>query len=113
MRNTNKLIEDIREQTDNLDMLLAYANSLSSAISIDHSECISVDGESEFTYSSDIADGLLALNDYLIGQIKQAHRQRDQQIYELIQAHQAQTEALNTYKLVESERKAVEVAKDE
>ncbi|WP_440210595.1 hypothetical protein [Actinobacillus pleuropneumoniae] len=113
MRNTNKLITDIREQTDNLDMLLTYASSLSSAISVDHSECLSVDEESEFTYSSDIADGLLALNDYLIEQIKQAHRQRNKQIYELIKAHEAQTEALNTYKLAESERKTVEVAKDE
>lgn len=113
MRNTNKLIEDIREQTDKIDILLFYANSLSSAISIDHSECISTDGEGEFTYSSRIADGLLGLNDYLIEQIKQAHRQRDQQIYELIKVHEAQTEALNAYKLAESERKAVEVAKDE
>lgn len=113
MRNTNKLITDIREQTDKIDMLLAYANSLSSAISIDHSECLSADGEGGFTYSYDIADGLLALNDYLIEQIKQAHRQRNENIHELIQAHQAQTEALNAYKLVESERKAVEVAKDE
>lgn len=113
MRNTNKLITDIYEQTDKIDILLFYADSLANAISVDHSECLSADGEGGFTYSDDIADGLLALNDYLIGQIKQANRQRDQQIYELIQAHQAQTEALNTYKLVESERKAVEVAKDE
>ena len=113
MRNTNKLIEDIHKQTDNLDMLLTYANSLSSAISVDHSECLSAEGEGGFTYSDDIADGLLALNDYLIEQIKQAHRQRDENIRELIQAHQAQTEALNAYKLAECERKAVEVAKDE
>ncbi|WGE31509.1 hypothetical protein NYR60_06490 [Actinobacillus genomosp. 2] len=113
MRNTNKLITDIREQTDNLDMLLTYANSLSSAISVDHSENLSTDGEGGFTYSDDIADGLLALNDYLIEQVKQVHRQRDDHIYELIQAHKAQTEALNAYKLAECERKAVEVAKDE
>ena len=74
---------------------------------------MALDGEGGFPYSDDIADGLLALNDYLIKQIKQAHRQRDQQIYELIQSHQAQTEALNAYKLAECERKAVEVAKDE
>ncbi|WGE49200.1 hypothetical protein [Actinobacillus equuli] len=113
MRNTNKLIEDIREQTDNLDMLLTYASSLSSAISVDHSECLNADGEGGFTYSDDIADGLLALNDYLIEQIKQAHRQRNKQIYELIKAHEAQTEVLSAYKLAECERKAVEVAKDE
>ena len=113
MRNTNKLIEDIREQTDKIDILLFYADSLANAISIDHSECLSADGEGGFPYSDDIADGLLALNDYLIEQIKQAHRQRNENIYELIQAHQAQTEALNAYKLAECERKAVEVAKDE
>ena len=113
MRNTNKLITDIREQTDKIDILLFYADSLANAISIDHSECLSADGEGGFPYSDDIADGLLALNDYLIEQIKQAHRQRNENIYELIQAHQAQTEALNAYKLAECERKAVEVAKDE
>ncbi len=113
MRNTNKLITDICEQTDKIDMLLAYANSLSSAISIDHSECISVDGESEFTYSSDIADGLLALNDYLIGQIKQAHRQRDENIRELIKEHEAQTETLKAYKQAESADKTEGEAKDE
>ncbi|WGE79919.1 hypothetical protein [Actinobacillus equuli] len=113
MRNTNKLIEDIHKQTDNLDMLLTYANSLSSAISVDHSECLSADGEGGFTYSDDIADGLLALNDYLIEQIKQAHRQRDENIRELIKEHEAQTETLKAYKQAESAHKTEGEAKDE
>ena len=113
MRNINKLITDIREQTDKIDILLFYADSLANAISVDHSENLSADDEGGFTYSDDIADGLLGLNAYLIEQVKQAHRQRDDHIFELIQVHQAQTEALNAYKLAECERKAVEVAKDE
>ncbi|WGE32483.1 hypothetical protein NYR60_02395 [Actinobacillus genomosp. 2] len=113
MRNTNKLITDIYEQTDKIDILLFYADSLANAISIDHSENLSTNGEGGFAYNNTIADGLLGLNTYLIEQVKQAHRQRDDHIFELIKAHEAQTEALNAYKLAECERKAVEVAKDE